>query len=86
MLLGIDYKPLLIAFGLQLAIETNPVYSDFVILGINDIVGREIRRTKAPYKEVYSSVYSNYIYSASWYLHFILWSALVVLVINFLIK
>ncbi len=86
MFVGIDYKPLLVAFGLQLAIETNPVYSDFVILGINDKVGSEVRRTKAPYKEVYNRVYSNYIYSTSWYLHFILWSALVVSVINFLIK
>ena len=81
---GIDYTPLWIAFGIQLMIETNPIYSDFVIMSITDRVSREIARTRASYKQVYKKIYSDYLYSARWYVHFLLWAVLVVAIIRFL--
>ena len=80
--LGLDFKPVLIAFGIQLVIETNPVYSDFVIINLTDKVSAEIARTRQPYKTVYQRVYSNYLYSPAWYVHFVLWVAFIILIIN----
>lgn len=80
--LGLAFKPVLIAFGIQLIIETNPVYSDFVIINLTDKVSAEIARTRQPYKTVYQKVYSNYLYSPAWYAHFVLWVAFIILVVN----
>lgn len=80
--LGLGFKPVLIAFGIQLIIETNPVYSDFVIINLTDKVSAEIARTRQPYKTVYQKVYNNYLYSPAWYLHFILWVAFIIFVVN----
>jgi hypothetical protein len=84
LLLGIDYKPLLIAFGIQIIIETNPVYSDFVILSLMDSVTKEVVRTRQPYKKVHQRMYSEYLFSPRWYVHFLLWTLLAVFIIQLL--
>lgn len=79
---GLTFKPLLIALGIQLVIETNPIYSDFVIINLTDKVSAEIARTREPYKKVYKRVYSRYLYSKAWYLHFGLWFVFILCIVN----
>lgn len=82
LLFDITSKPLLIAFGIQLVIETNPVYSDFVIINLTEKVSAEIARSRQPYKTVYQRIYSDYLYSPAWYVHFILWVVFIVLIVQ----
>ncbi len=82
LLFGMTSKPLLIAFGIQLVIETNPVYSDFVIINLTEKVSAEIARSRQPYKTVYQRIYSNYLYSPAWYIHFVLWVVFIVLIVQ----
>lgn len=82
LLFDITSTPLLIAFGIQLVIETNPIYSDFVIINLTEKVSAEIARSRQPYKTVYQRIYANYLYSPAWYVHFILWVVFIVLIVQ----
>lgn len=82
LLLGVSFKPLLIALCLQIIIETNPIYSDFVIINIVDKVAGEVRKTRKPYTKVYNSIYTQYLFSAKWHLHFLVWVIIVITVLN----
>jgi len=79
---GISFKPLLIALCLQLIIETNPIYSDFVIIKIVDKVIAEVRKTRQPYPAVYKRIYKKYLFTSGWYVHFFVWTIIVVSVLN----
>jgi hypothetical protein len=82
MVAGVYYWPLMLAFAFQVIFETNPIYSDFVILEINDRVRKEVAKSRKPYKLVYQKIYREYMYSPKWYLHFFLWAILILVVIK----
>lgn len=67
----LELKPLCWAFIVQLIIETNPFYSDFVIFIIN--------KKMCKYKLNYSAVLKSHLFSFVWYLHFIIWSVFIIL-------
>ncbi len=76
-----DSRALIIALGIQLIIETNPIYSDFVIAQlISRVYGKFRQRNN--YKTAYREVMRNHLYSNRWYLHFFAWSLLVVAVLT----
>ncbi|MEM1324063.1 MAG: hypothetical protein AAGG75_27625 [Bacteroidota bacterium] len=82
LLFGVDFKPLLIALCIQMIIETNPIYSDFIIINMFDKVSSEVRSTRQPYKAVYKKVYNKYLFSPKWYIHFAIWFVLIITFIN----
>lgn len=62
-------KGLYLGFAAQLILETNPLFSDFIIL-------RRMSGGGGPVNT------DDGLFSASWYLHFVLWAALVVLLLS----
>ncbi|MDV3566844.1 hypothetical protein CMT56_15740 [Elizabethkingia anophelis] len=72
-------KSLLIAFIIQICLETNPLYSDITIAVVS--ASKKIRYGKS-YGIDYAREYSNYKFSIRWYIHFILWTALIILLIK----
>lgn len=65
------------AFIIQLAIETNPFYSDFVISFLHSNI-------KFNPKESYTSAYYKHFFSTKWYMHFLLWILCIYLTIHFI--
>lgn len=64
------------AFLIQLAIETNPFYSDFVIYIINKKVEKSNVSTN------HSAILRLHYFSLTWYLHFISWTAFIMFLFN----
>lgn len=73
-----NIKPICWAFIIQLIIETNPFYSDFVISFL-------YRNIKYESKESCTLAYYKYIFSIKWYLHFLLWSLCIYFIIHLLL-
>lgn len=68
------------AFVIQLTIETNPFYSDFTVA----IVSRYNPSNKLmSYVENYKLQFKKYKYSLKWYVHFIIWTIIILLLIKF---
>ncbi len=64
------------ALALQLIIETNPIYSDFVIL---QLVKKIYVKSKNSinFKSLYKEAYTQHLFSKFWYLHFFLWTLII---------
>jgi hypothetical protein len=74
-LLFFDSKPAIVdAIIIQLAIETNPFYSDFIILLLSGSAQKEMRSPKFNYRAEFQKAHSNFLYSPKWYAYFIVWS------------
>lgn len=68
------------AFVVQLIIETNPFYSDFTIA----IVSRnKPNNTMSSYAENYKLQFSKYKFTLKWYVHFIIWTMIILLLTKF---
>jgi membrane-associated protease RseP (regulator of RpoE activity) len=67
------------AFAIQLVVETNPFYSDYVFATVN--ANKEANSININTYSFYEKL-KNYRYSFKWNIHFVLWS----LVICFLLK
>jgi membrane-associated protease RseP (regulator of RpoE activity) len=67
-------------FIMQCIFETNPFYSDFIIVNLISKSTSLIKSAKTNYKEVYKQVYLTYLFSTNWYIHFILWTILTYLI------
>lgn len=74
-----DLPSLYWAFVIQLAIETNPFYSDFTIALVSN--NKLDKKTKS-YVENYKIQFKKYQYTAQWYLHFIIWTFIIILLIK----
>ncbi len=79
---GISFKPLLLALCIQMVIETNPIYSDFVIINLANRASSEVRKTRSSYSVVYQKLYKEYMHSSKWYLHFGVWVLIIIALIN----
>lgn len=88
---GIGSKSLYYAFSFQLVVETNPFYSDYVIAFISYIYRKDFRafHIKRKYNaEAQASAFSiedfknQYMFGKQWYLHFILWSVLIIFLLS----
>lgn len=69
------------AFIIQLSAETNPFYSDFTIA----IIDHKIRRQRkiTPYQTEFEAIIKKHQFSMQWYIHFILWTAIVIVLTKF---
>lgn len=74
-----NLKSLLIAFIIQIAIETNPFYSDITISVVSN--SKKVKYSKS-YGVDYKKEFSNYQFTKNWYIHFILWTLLIILLIK----
>lgn len=74
-----NLKSLLIAFIIQIITETNPFYSDITILVVSS--SKKVKYGKA-YGIDYKKEFSNYQFTKNWYVHFILWTVLIILLIK----
>jgi len=73
---------LLYALALQIVIETNPFHSDIIIAILtNKKVFKET--SFLSFKEVYQTELKKYYYTTNWYIHFILWTILIILLLRF---
>lgn len=72
-------QSLFFAFVIQIAFETNPFYSDITIAIVSSNKRIKYGRT---YGIDYKEQFSNYQYSNYWYLHFILWTILIIILIK----
>lgn len=68
------------AFIIQCIFETNPFYSDFIIVNLISKSAALIRNSKTNYTTLYKQIYLNYLFSKYWYIHFILWTFLTYLI------
>ena len=74
-----NFKALYIAFIIQIIIESNPFYSDYTIaIMFND---KKIKYGKN-YGINYAQHFSKYQFSSKWYLHFIICTLLIILLIK----
>lgn len=71
-----ENKQLYWAFVIQLIIETNPFYSDFVI----SIIDKKNSKYKKPMN--HGVILKTYFFSPLWYLHFIIWTIFIILLFN----
>jgi len=78
----VSFKPFLLALCIQMVIETNPIYSDFVIINLASKASLEVRRTKSSYSVVYQKLYKEYMHSSKWYLHFAVWILIIITLVN----
>jgi len=60
---------LYLGFAVQLILETNPLFSDFIIL-------RQMARGSGPGRS------NDELFTGPWYLHFVLWAGLVILLLS----
>lgn len=78
----IDIKLLKTACFIQFIIETNPVYSDFMILLLSDKVYSKIKKTRGNFKGAFKSVYDKFVYGKQWYLYFLTWLILIFIIVK----
>lgn len=64
------------ALFLQLIIETNPIYSDFVIVQLVKKIYMKSKNS-TNFKSIYKEAYTQHLFSKFWYLHFFLWTLIV---------
>lgn len=76
-----DSRALIIALGIQAIIETNPIYSDFIIIKVIEEVYQKIRGRRN-YRTIFREVYDKYLFSKGWYLHFGVWCVVLISVIS----
>jgi hypothetical protein len=74
-----DIKSLLIAFIIQIIFETNPFFSDITIAIVTSF--KKLNYGKS-YGMDYKKEFSKYQFSKYWYLHFIMWTFLITLLIK----
>jgi len=70
---------LYIAFVIQIAIETNPFYSDITIAIVSN--SKKIRYGKT-YAADYKKQFADYQFSKYWYIHFVFWTILIISLIK----
>lgn len=75
------------AFAFQLIVETNPFYSDYAVAIISYIALKKIKNiySKIKYKkdaidteDIIKDVKNEYLFSKIWYIHFIIWTLIIV--------
>ena len=69
-------KSLLVAFIIQIILETNPFYSDITISVVSNF--KKIKYGKS-YGTDYKKEFTNYQFTRNWYIHFTLWTTLIIL-------
>lgn len=73
-------KLVYVAYYIQFIFETNPFFSDFVFASV--ICKNKITDFRLGEKDNFRSQIKTYMFSYTWYIHFILWVVLTVLSIN----
>ena len=68
------------AFLIQFTIETNPFYSDFTIAIVNS---NKFDYKIKSYAKNYNLQFKKYQFTLKWYIHFIIWTLLIFLLIKF---
>ncbi len=67
------------AFIIQLITETNPFYSDFTIALVSNA---KLNKGVKSYAENYKLQFKKYQFSSKWYVHFIIWTSILMLLIK----
>ncbi|QZT35894.1 hypothetical protein K5X82_11375 [Halosquirtibacter xylanolyticus] len=77
----LSYPFIMWAFILELALEANPFYSDITIA----LIAIKIRKKGLinPHESEYNRVIKDHQFSIQWYIHFTLWTILVVSLIKY---
>jgi len=75
-------QALFYALGFQALIETNPVYSDFVIAQTMNNTWKKVKKQGKSYKKAAQSSLKNHLFSSRWYVHFSAWTLLILLFVN----
>ncbi len=83
----INNNTIILAFFIQFLIETNPKYSDFVIIQLDNKIKRIIkeRNYNINYKAAYQRAYREYLFSKKWYIHFTLWTLSILLIYKYIL-
>lgn len=67
------------AFFVQAAIELNPFYSDFTIARVTSDLGYIKKNRHRPMGQVYKEMHQQYLFTARWYIHFVIWVGVLLL-------
>lgn len=78
----LNTKNLYYAFAIQLALESNPFYSDITIAAVTKSKF-DYTNTQKSYADLYQEQFSNYQFSYKWYIHFTAWIALILILIKY---
>ena len=81
-------KSISYAFFIQFLIETNPFYSDFVLLQLDNEIQNKLRaaKYKISFKAIHKQALSLHQYSKSWYIHLILWTISILFIYKLLLQ
>jgi hypothetical protein len=84
----LQYESLVYAFYIQFMIETNPFYSDFVLLQLDNDIQNKLKAAKyrISLKAVHKQSFSLHQFSKNWYIHLILWTITILLIYKHLLQ
>ncbi|MBQ9470865.1 MAG: site-2 protease family protein [Bacteroidales bacterium] len=83
--LRIQYPPLYYIIALQIIVDTNPFYSDYVVATISYMYYARIKRNRAIGTAADIDVHdlrNEYLFSPTWHIHLIAWGAIIIMLLS----
>ncbi len=84
----LQYKSIVYAFFIQFMIETNPFFSDFVLLQLDNYIQNKLKASnyRVSFRDAHKQAFSLHQFSKNWYIHFILWTIVLLLIYKHLLQ
>lgn len=84
----LQYESIVYAFFIQFMIETNPFFSDFVLLQLDNDIQNKLKagRYRVSFKAVHKQAFSLHQFSKNWYIHFTLWTITLLLINKYFLQ
>ncbi len=84
----LQYESIVYAFFVQFMIETNPFFSDFVLLQLDNDIQNKLKacRYRVSFKAIHKQAFSLHQFSKNWYIHFTLWTITLLLITKYFLQ
>lgn len=84
----LQYESIVYAFFIQFTIETNPYFSDFVLLQLDNDIQNKLKAGKyrVSFKAVHKQAFSLHQFTKNWYIHFTLWTITLLLINKYILQ
>lgn len=84
----LQYESIVYAFFIQFMIETNPFFSDFVLLQLDNDIQNKLKASKyrVSFRDAHKQAFSLHQFSKNWYIHFIFWTITLLLIHKYFLQ